>query len=61
MPIELSQTRENWRYLTRRKPFDVLAEGLISKNNRGDWTALELFVSAVQAWPGAIRRLLAAA
>jgi hypothetical protein len=23
-----------------KKPFDVLAEGLISKNNRGDWTGV---------------------
>jgi len=44
-----------------RKPFDVLAEGLISKNSRGDRTALELFVSAVPAWPDVMRRLLAAA
>jgi len=28
---------------TIRKPFDVLAEGLISKNSRGDKTAIELF------------------
>jgi hypothetical protein len=36
VPIELSQTRENWRYLQRRKPFGVLAEGLISENSRDD-------------------------
>jgi hypothetical protein len=26
-----------------RKPFDVFAEGLISKNIRGNWTPLEHF------------------
>jgi hypothetical protein len=26
-----------------QKPFDVLFEGLISENSRGDWTRLELF------------------
>jgi hypothetical protein len=44
-----------------RKPFDVLAEGLLYEKSRGDRTALELFVSAVQAWPDVIRRSLAAA
>jgi hypothetical protein len=44
-----------------KKPFDAITEGLIRKNSRGDRTALELFVSAVQAWPDVIRRLLAAA
>jgi hypothetical protein len=33
-----------------RKPFDVLAERLLSKNNRGDKTALELFVAGVRGW-----------
>ena len=32
---------------TMRKPFDVLAEGLVSKNSRGDKTAIELFRSGV--------------
>jgi hypothetical protein len=39
-----------------RKPFDVLAEGLISKNNRGDKTPLELFVASVRGWEAAVRR-----
>jgi hypothetical protein len=39
-----------------KKPFDVLAEGLISKNNRGDWTPLELFIAGVQGWEGHLRR-----
>jgi len=35
--------------LTKRKPFDVLAEGLVSKNSRDDWTAIELFRCGVRA------------
>src|SRR5262245_46808913 len=31
------------------KPFNVLAEGLVSKNSRGDRTAIELFLSGVRA------------
>jgi hypothetical protein len=34
-----------------KKPFDVLAEGLISKNNRGDRTPLELFLASVHSLP----------
>ncbi len=33
---------------TKKKPFDVLAEGLISKNSREDKTAIELFVAGVK-------------
>jgi hypothetical protein len=33
-----------------RKPFDVLAEGLLSEKSRGDWTPLELFVAGVRSW-----------
>jgi hypothetical protein len=32
-----------------KKPFDVLAEGLISKNSRDDKTAIELFLIGVRA------------
>jgi len=39
-----------------RKPFDVLAEGLLSENNRGDKTPLELFLAGVQSWNGQLRR-----
>jgi site-specific DNA recombinase len=39
---------------TIRKPFDVLAEGLISTNSRGDKTAIELFAIGVRAWPRAL-------
>ncbi len=33
-----------------RKPFDVLADGLISKNSRVDRTAIELFLMGISAW-----------
>jgi hypothetical protein len=33
-----------------RKPFDVLAEGLLNEKSRGDWTPLELFVAGVREW-----------
>jgi len=41
-----------------RKPFDVLAEGLLSENSRGDKTRLELFLSGVQGLPATIRAML---
>ena len=34
-----------------KKPFDVLAEGLISKNNRGDKTPLEPFLAGLHSLP----------
>jgi hypothetical protein len=34
-----------------KKPFDVLSEELISKNNRGDKTSLELFLAGVHSLP----------
>jgi hypothetical protein len=33
-----------------RKPFDVLAEGLLLKNSRGEKTAIELFIAGVRGW-----------
>ncbi len=40
-----------------RKPFDVLAKGLDSKNSRADWTPIEQFLLGIeQAFP-AIERL----
>jgi hypothetical protein len=33
-----------------RKSFDALAKGLLSKNSRGDWTPLELFVADLRGW-----------
>jgi hypothetical protein len=41
-----------------RKPFDVLAEGLLLKNSWGDKTAIELFVVNVQGWEAGLRRIL---
>jgi len=41
-----------------RKPFDVLAEGLISEKSRGDRTPLELFIAGVQGWEAGLRRRL---
>jgi hypothetical protein len=38
-----------------RKPFDVLAEGLLMENSRGDKTAIELFIAGVRGWEGGIR------
>jgi hypothetical protein len=42
-----------------KKPFDVLAEGLLSENSRGDKTAIELFVAGVRGWEAGLRRFLA--
>jgi hypothetical protein len=41
---------------TMRKPFDVLAEGLVSENSRGDKTPLELFLAGVRALEAGLRR-----
>jgi hypothetical protein len=41
-----------------RKPFDVLAEGLISKNSRGDKTAIELFLAGLRGWDVSLRQRL---
>jgi hypothetical protein len=38
-----------------RKPFDVLAEGLLSEKSRGDRTPLELFIAGVGGWEGHLR------
>jgi hypothetical protein len=40
-------------------PFGVIAEGLLSKNSRGDKTAIELFVAGVRGWEAGLRRFLA--
>jgi hypothetical protein len=34
----------------------VVAEGLISKNSRGDKTAIELFIVGIRAWEAELRR-----
>jgi hypothetical protein len=39
-----------------RKPFDVLAEGLLSEKSRGDKTAIELFVTGIRGWEAGLRR-----
>jgi hypothetical protein len=39
-----------------KKPFDVLAEGLVSKNNRGAWTPLELFIAGLRGWEARLQR-----
>jgi hypothetical protein len=40
------------------KPFDVLAEGLISKNSRDDRTAIELYRAGVQELEATIRAMV---
>jgi hypothetical protein len=40
------------------KPFDVLAEGLLSEKSRGDWTPFELFLAGVQGLPATIGAML---
>jgi hypothetical protein len=39
-----------------RKPFDVLAEGLVSEKDRGDKTPLELFVAGVGGWEAKLKQ-----
>ena len=39
-----------------RKPFEVLAEGLLSEKSRGDKTRLELFIRGIQGWEAGLRR-----
>ena len=41
-----------------RKPFDALVEGIISKNSRGDKTAIGLFISGVSGWESRLRGIL---
>jgi hypothetical protein len=36
-----------------RKPFDVLADGLVSKNSRGDWHSFEPALTMVKAYAAA--------
>jgi hypothetical protein len=40
-----------------RKPFNVLAGGLISEKTRGDGTPLELFVTGVRGWEAGLPRI----
>jgi hypothetical protein len=39
-----------------RKPFDILAEGLISEKNRGERTAIELFLAGIRGWEAGMKR-----
>jgi hypothetical protein len=39
-----------------RKPFDVLAEGLLLKKSRDNKTAIELFLTGVRGWEAGVRR-----
>jgi site-specific DNA recombinase len=43
---------------TIRKPFDVLAEGLVSEKSRGDWTPIELFWTSFADWKLSVQRLV---
>ena len=45
---------------TMRKPFDVLAEGLVSENSRGNWTPIELFRRETAAWKPDFVQIVAA-
>jgi DNA invertase Pin-like site-specific DNA recombinase len=46
---------------TMNKPFDVLAEGLVSESSRGDRTPIELFISGGQGWNAVLQRIVAGA
>jgi hypothetical protein len=39
-----------------RRPFNALAEGLVSENSQGDKTAIELFLAGIQGWETRLRR-----
>jgi len=41
-----------------RKPFDVLAEGLVSKKSRGERAQIELFADGAMALDLCIQRLI---
>jgi hypothetical protein len=41
-----------------KKPFDLLTEGLPSKNSRDDWTPLDLFIAGVRSRETCMRRIL---
>jgi hypothetical protein len=46
---------------TIRKPFDVLAEGLLVSSSRADRTPIELFCEGVGCWEAYLQRLTDAA
>jgi hypothetical protein len=63
--IGLVQLNINFKLLIAftqlRKAFDVLAEGLLSENSRGDWIPIELFVQGIERWGEDTKRLVMAA
>jgi len=44
-----------------RKPFDVLAEGPILSQSRGDWTPIELFATGAGELAGSLKAFVLAA
>jgi hypothetical protein len=40
------------------KYFDLLAEGLVRKDSRGEKTAIELFIDGIQGWEAGLRRCI---
>jgi hypothetical protein len=55
--IELSRARKTAE-IASKKPFDVLAEGLLSEKSRGDKTPLELFLAGVRVWEAGLCRVI---
>ena len=53
--IELGGRQRNG-LIPSEKPFDVLAEGLLSKISRGNKTAIELFLAGLGGWDAIMRR-----
>ena len=53
MPFEHAR-RSVTRVLTMKKPFDVLAEGLLFEKSRENKTAIELFLAGIRALEGAV-------
>jgi hypothetical protein len=45
---------------TMRKPFDLIAEGLVSTETRGDWTRLELFAEGVAGLDASLKQRIRA-
>ena len=39
-----------------RRPFNALAEGLVSENSRDDKTAIEFFLTGIWGWEAGLRR-----
>jgi hypothetical protein len=54
--LNSGRTAKKRRGFKHGSPFDLLAEGLLSKKSRGDKTAIELFVAGVGGWEAGLRR-----